>query len=199
MCYPIRYLRPFMALTMWDLPLGLNRLLTFASVSHSHPSPSSHLTWLNSWSYSWYNGASTVMAHLTPRAGFLLSRQNHTRVVPPRSQVLLSHLLIYTVILSVFPLKGHEDNGFISGSSQSLGLPPLAHWLAFRVTSPLGETPATNLGVFGPVWLTDLLNLQNQPGKMGQGLMSNCDIVIRALRAHLARQMHMCWRGGNWG
>ena len=25
--------------------------------------------------------------------------------------------------------------------------------------------------------------------------MSNCDILIRALQAHLARQMHMCWRG----
>jgi hypothetical protein len=67
---------------MWNLPLTLNRFLTlkFASVFYSLSSP---LTWLNSWPYSWHNGTSTIMAHLTPRTGFLLSRQNHTRVVLP--------------------------------------------------------------------------------------------------------------------
>lgn len=208
MCYPIKYLRHFIALTMRSLPLMLTdfshwSLHLFSILSYSL---SSHLKWLNSWPYSLNNGTSTIMAHLTPLAGFLFSRQNPTRVVHPllpgpASPAFDLHreLLIYTVILSVFPLKDHEDNGFISVSSQSLGLPSLAHWLAFGVTSPPGETPATNLGVSEPVWLTDLLNLQNQPGNMGQGLMSNCDILIRALQAHLARQMHMCWRGGNWG
>lgn len=115
------------------------------------------------------------------------------------SQVWLFHLLIYTVFLTVLPLKGHEDNSFFSVSSQSLGLPLQTHWLVFGGTSPLGETPASNRGVSGPVCLTDIVNSQNQPGEMGQGLMTSCDILIGALQAHLARQMHMCRRWGNWG
>lgn len=115
------------------------------------------------------------------------------------SQVWLFHLLIYTVFLTVLPLKGHEDNSFFSVSSQSLRLPLQTHWLVFGGTSPLGETPASNQGVSGPVCLTDIVNSQNQPGEMGQGLMTSCDILIGALQAHLARQMHMCRRWGNWG
>ena len=114
---------------MWNLPLTLNRFLTlkFASVFYSLSSP---LTWLNSWPYSWHNGTSTIM----PTWPLELAFSSPGKITPGLfclcSQVLLSHLLIYTVILSVFPLKDLEDNGFISVSSQSLGLLSLAHWLA---------------------------------------------------------------------